>query len=523
MVYELDPLPRTDTPSDYTRFKFNPTNVGDKRIVGLLACQRDPLLRSLTTKIHSIKEASIKSPPPPKGKNKQKKGIPNENVKVEEIDKRKLYEIELLDTVIFPEGGGQPSDTGHIKSLQSGNNEEHHSFVIEGCLRKKLDSVHLVRVPPGQVINWKEGEEVEVHVDWERRVDHTSCHTSQHLLSAILDRMELPTLSWSMHAYPSLEPIYVELPRALTPEEAEQVEKECNDLIMQNNRIWVDISVQGQTPIEQTEQNGNDDDNDLTTLAERLKVNKGIPEDYEGGVIRHINIDRTDRNACCGTQFPSLSHVSLMHVIPPTTTSSSSTKLYFVAGPRAIRYLQQASRQLSAIAKIVGSGRADVIERLENNEKNRKELFDNVKDLKGELSNLIIEKSLSEDRNLNKGIIWIKRENEKSTHEFEFLGTISGSLIYTLAEEQNEDALIIITSTLHLSKTVSEAQTLVLISSKDDKLAKGVNETLKKGLGDRIKGGGARGRYMSKISGKWGKNEDTVVQGLIDELRAGKE
>lgn len=38
-------LPETDTHKDYTRFHFDTSNVPDKRIVGLLACQREFRLR----------------------------------------------------------------------------------------------------------------------------------------------------------------------------------------------------------------------------------------------------------------------------------------------------------------------------------------------------------------------------------------------------------------------------------------------------------------------------------------------
>jgi len=42
MAYDLEPpLPRTATPKDYHRVHFDPSALPDKRIVGLLACQRE--------------------------------------------------------------------------------------------------------------------------------------------------------------------------------------------------------------------------------------------------------------------------------------------------------------------------------------------------------------------------------------------------------------------------------------------------------------------------------------------------
>jgi alanyl-tRNA synthetase len=96
-----------------------------------------------------------------------------------------------------------------------------------------------------------------------------SIHTSKHLLSAILDvhAEGLPTLSWSMAAYPSLEPPYIELPRSLTWAEVEQVEKRCNEVIEIGKNIWVDVDMQGEGFVK--------------TTAAGVRENRGIPTDYK--------------------------------------------------------------------------------------------------------------------------------------------------------------------------------------------------------------------------------------------------
>ena len=201
--------------------------------------------------------------------------------------KGKLWEIQLEDTVIFPEGGGQPFDTGLI-SLETESGRR--SWAVEGCLRRKLDSVHLVRVPEGDaaLIEGLAGQEAELEVEWDRRMDHVSAkdgahssmtyadsalqmalHTSQHLLSAVLDTFAegLPTLSWSLSAYPTLEAPYVELPRALTWAEARRSgDQKCNDLIKRDLKIWVDVDVQEEGYVKMT--------------SAGVRENRGIPQDY---------------------------------------------------------------------------------------------------------------------------------------------------------------------------------------------------------------------------------------------------
>lgn len=469
--------------------------------------------------MHAAREADITSPPPPKGKAKQKKGAAftsEQNVALKEESKGKLWEVELLDTIIFPEGGGQPSDTGVMRLLDP-NGGVSHTFPIEMCLRRKLDSVHLIRIPSGIEIDLREGREVEVEADWDRRIDQMSIHTSQHLLSAILEtHLSLPTLSWSMQPYPSIEPAYVELPRALTPEEAMGIERLCGEAIKQCKKIWVDFTIQGDDVGKEN----------IGAGSVGTREMRGLPKDYDGGVIRHINIQDTDRNACCGTQSPNTSLLSLLHVIPPTLSNSSKpspTKLYFLSGPRAILALQQASRTLSAAAKAVGYGRADLVERLERAEVARKDTADSLKGLRTELAKLVGEQAVKAGKE-GKSVTLVERE-EKGTHDFDWLGLVGATYLESFsASGQNTDGktppspLIILTSSITPASTTS--QTLLLIQSPDNDLAKYVNEKIKTALAGRVKGGGARGRYMSKIDGKWGKIEKDALAKVIDDLRA---
>jgi hypothetical protein len=79
--------------------------------VGILACQREPLLRHLDATV--VSSALSSPPPPPKGKN-TKKAVLAPTIPQDAI----CLEVCLNDTVIFPEGGGQPSDTGIITTTE---------------------------------------------------------------------------------------------------------------------------------------------------------------------------------------------------------------------------------------------------------------------------------------------------------------------------------------------------------------------------------------------------------------------
>ena len=109
-------------------------------------------------------------------------------------------------------------------------------------------------------------------------------HTSQHLLSAILERrLQLPTLSWSLTACPS--PCYVEIPRGLTPEEVASIQDETNALVFEGRKVHVEV-----------EELNPDNVPGVARMENGKSVGKALPADYTGGVKRIVVIDGVDRN-----------------------------------------------------------------------------------------------------------------------------------------------------------------------------------------------------------------------------------
>lgn len=126
-------LPPTRTREDYHRFFLDPRTLPSTKIVGVLACQRDSYLRSLETTVIAARDAgedvllrasgvtaqeANAQPATAKaakgGKNDQAK----EKGKVAKVvgakpiagsDEVELWEVELKDTVLFPEGVSCPS------------------------------------------------------------------------------------------------------------------------------------------------------------------------------------------------------------------------------------------------------------------------------------------------------------------------------------------------------------------------------------------------------------------------------
>jgi misacylated tRNA(Ala) deacylase len=110
-----------------------------------------------------------------------------------------------------------------------------------------------------------------------------SLHTSQHLLSALLETRGLPTLSWSLTTRP--QPCYIEIPRAMTAAEITSLQDETNRLVFEGRKVHVEVQEL--------------DDNKQEPLVPKAEtgrlLDKGLPSDYTGGVKRIVVIDGIDR------------------------------------------------------------------------------------------------------------------------------------------------------------------------------------------------------------------------------------
>jgi misacylated tRNA(Ala) deacylase len=84
--------------------------------------------------------------------------------------------VVLDQTVFYPQGGGQPGDTGVL--VRNGE-----SFTVinttkrDGAILHELDRAGVY-----------EGDEVLARIDWQRRYAHMRYHTAAHLLSAVIHK-----------------------------------------------------------------------------------------------------------------------------------------------------------------------------------------------------------------------------------------------------------------------------------------------------------------------------------------------
>lgn len=87
--------------------------------------------------------------------------------------------IRLDRTVFYSTGGGQPGDTGELKTVDG------RSVAIADTRKHPHTGEHL-HVPADGALNLRPGETVSAEIDWQRRHRHMRMHTCLHLLCAVV-------------------------------------------------------------------------------------------------------------------------------------------------------------------------------------------------------------------------------------------------------------------------------------------------------------------------------------------------
>ena len=306
---------------------------------GELMCQRDSYARALTTTVLSCAPRPAE-PPAPKGK---KAGAA-------QSEEAPLWDVVLADTVLFPEGGGQPSDVGTVGGAE--------------CLRVENlggAATHVLTSPLAP------GSKVEARVDWARRSDHMAQHSAQHLVTALaLRRWGFETTSWGLGEQTS----YLELGCAdFSPEQMAELELDANEAIRASHAVtpsWHSVSAV----------------NDGTVPGLR-KSSKSLPPSVTGPV-RVVSFDTIDTNTCCGTHVTNTAQLQAIKLLR-VEKAKRACRIHYVAGVRVLRLLGSTHATTSVLATRLASSPEQLVERYDELTRKSAETERSVKSLSAEV------------------------------------------------------------------------------------------------------------------------------------------
>ena len=302
----------------------------------LARCQLEPYLRSFTTTVVNCQPVSTAaSQKTADGAVADKKKKSREERKE---SAQQQYEVELADTLLYPEGGGQPTDYGSIDSA-----------AITAV--HKTAAQRILHLSPAA---FQPGQQVTVTVDWQRRFDHMQQHSAQHLISAqLLKLASATTIGWWLASAPA--DCYIDLDVAeLTAQQLSDVEAVCNEIIRSAlpMRVHTFPSVAAALADE--------------SFTSRLPAHKVLGDELQG-TVRVIEIDGVDMNPCGGTHLRCTSELQLVHLTRVDKVKGRA-RVYFLAGDRALRALRESvsvGRGLATLLSCTGEAQLDMVSKVQ--------------------------------------------------------------------------------------------------------------------------------------------------------------
>lgn len=237
---------------------------------------------------------------------------------IEVIPYEGKYGIVLDRTAFYPEGGGQPFDTGRL-------NTESVVQVVE----KDGELLHIVNEPPLS-------KEVKGHIDWGRRFDYMQQHTGQHILSECFEKL-LSGSTDSFHLGKDVVSIEINID-SFSEDDGLRIENMANDVIYRNLPVTARVVT-------------NDELKNIP-LRKKPKVDENI---------RIVEVEDFDYSPCGGTHVRATGELGMIK-IKGWEKCKGGIRFTFVCGYRALRDYALQNSIIRALGEKLSVRDTDIVE-----------------------------------------------------------------------------------------------------------------------------------------------------------------
>ena len=241
------------------------------------------------------------------------------------------WEIALDRTAFFPEGGGQPADTGRIGDVRVLDVHEREGVIWHLCEKE---------IAPGMY---------GCAVDREKRLRRMQNHSGEHVFSGLTHRRYgAENVGFHMAA----DCMTIDFDRELSFEELSEIEYEANEAVR------ADIPVRVFFPSSE----------ELASLEYRSK------KELEGSV-RIVEIEGIDRCACCAPHVLSTGEIGVIKLLT-VERHRGGVRLTLLCGMDALDDYRRKQESAAAISTLLSAKRDEIaaaVERMLENEANLKE------------------------------------------------------------------------------------------------------------------------------------------------------
>ena len=240
---------------------------------------------------------------------------------------KKGWEITLSATAFYPEGGGQPADTGILGNV-------------------RVTDVH---EKDGQVVHYTDGplpvgEMVRGVIDWDRRFQHMQEHSGEHLVSGLIhQRFGYDNVGFHM----GTDEVTIDFNGVLEWEDLMAIEEKANGM------IWENLEISAVYP----------EKDELDAMEYRSK--KELT-----GAVRIVSIPGGDVCACCGTHVECTGEIGLVKFLS-MIHYKGGVRISLLCGKRAVEDYERKRDQVQKISVLLSARPGEIaraVEKLKEDE-----------------------------------------------------------------------------------------------------------------------------------------------------------
>ena len=236
------------------------------------------------------------------------------------------FAVVLDQTAFYPEGGGQPADTGYFMSAVRADQQaadylpdaEYERITVKDVQEAEGELLHFTDRPlaPGQIVHGV--------IDWERRFDLMQQHSGEHIVSGLVHgKYGYDNVGFHMGS----DVITIDFNGVLTEEELLEIENEANRYIWEDRRSEITYPAP----------------EELEKIPYRSK--KELT-----GQVRIVTFPGVDICACCGLHVARTGEIGMVKLLS-VVHFREGVRVEMIAGKRVLSYLQMIKTQNSRISE----------------------------------------------------------------------------------------------------------------------------------------------------------------------------
>ena len=272
--------------------------------------------------------------------------------------------LALSDSIFYPEGGGQPFDTGKIviKCPSSSSDEIALSVTeVNGMNQICLVTCPLPMDNQERIVEALEsdGAVIDQQLDWDRRFDLMTQHSAQHLISAVAlsEPFGYNTHSFSLSTKSDISYVDLLVETDIDSDTHKANVMSIEEIVNENIRLNLPMTPRYL------------DEEDLKKAKESGEVRSRLLPEGVTGKIRLVEIGdgntMVDQNTCGGTHVQSLGQLQMIKFFRLDRQKSNVLRVYFAAGKRLMNILNAAYKREDDLTNIFSCMESEIVPRVE--------------------------------------------------------------------------------------------------------------------------------------------------------------